>query len=164
MSHKKKLPVTPAIRMLRKAGVAFADHPYEYEEKGGTATSARELGVDEHAVVKTLIMEDDRKRPLIVLMHGDCEVSTKQLAREIGVKRVVPCAPEAADKHSGYRVGGTSPFGTRRKMPVYMQQSILDVDRIYINGGHRGYLIGIDPQDVARILNTIPVNVALPRS
>jgi Cys-tRNA(Pro) deacylase len=124
---KDKFPVTNAVRVLREHGVAFTHHPYEYEERGGTEVSARELGVDEHAVIKTLVMEDDAKRPLVVLMHGDREVSTKNLARTLGVKTISPCEPAVADRHSGYQVGGTSPFGTRRAMPVYMQRTIADL-------------------------------------
>src|SRR5512132_3773501 len=130
---KEKMPVTTAIRVLRTAGASYTEHPYAYEEKGGTAVSARELGVDEHSVVKTLVMEDDRKKPLIVLMHGDREVSTKELARALG-----------AHRHSGYTVGGISPFGTRRPMPIYMEGTILDLPKIYINGGRRGFLVGIN--------------------
>lgn len=159
---KDKLPVTPAVRVLRANGVAFTDHPYAYEERGGTAVSARELGVDEHAVVKTLIMEDDAKQPLVVLMHGDLKVSTKELARVIGVKTIQPCNAETANRHSGYMVGGTSPFGTRKTMPVYLEQSILALPRIYINGGRRGYLVGIDPADVVRILEPTLVSVGIP--
>ncbi len=159
---KDKTPVTPAVRTLRAAGVAFTDHPYAYEEKGGTAVSARELGVDEHCVVKTLIMEDERKSPCIVLMHGDRQVSVKELARVMGVKGVSPCAPEAALKHSGYQVGGTSPFGTRKGMPVYMEETILELPRIYINGGKRGYLVGLDPRDVVRLLKPTLVRVGIP--
>ncbi|MDP5240987.1 Cys-tRNA(Pro) deacylase [Uliginosibacterium sp. 31-16] len=147
-----KAPVTAAIRVLREHKAEWSDHLYDYEEKGGTAVSSRELGVAEHAVIKTLIMEDEAKRPLIVLMHGDREVSTKNLARHLGVKQIHPCAPEVANRHSGYMVGGTSPFGTRRAMPVYVQQSILELPQIYINGGKRGYLIGIAPQVLADIL------------
>jgi Cys-tRNA(Pro) deacylase len=158
---KEKTPVTTAVRALRAAGIPFTHHPYDYEEKGGTAVSARELGVDEHCVVKTLVMEDDRKSPLIVLMHGDRQVSTKSLARILGVKTVAPCSPEAAHRHSGYLVGGTSPFGTRRPMPVYIEESILALPTIYINGGQRGYLVGLDPNDAARILNATPVTVAV---
>ena len=155
------MPVTSAIRVLRAAGAAYTEHPYEYEEKGGTAVSARELGIDEHCVVKTLVMEDDRKRPLIVLMHGDRQVSTKELARSIGAKSVTPCSPEAANRHSGYVVGGISPFGTRYAMPVYMEGTILDLPKIYINGGHRGFLVGMRPADVARILSSVAVRVAI---
>ena len=158
---KLKTPVTTAVRALRAAKVEFTDHLYTYEEKGGTAVSARELGVDEHAVVKTLIMEDEKKKPLIVLMHGDRQVSEKQLARTIGVKTITPCTPETAHKHTGYLVGGTSPFGTRTALPVYMEQTILDLPRIYINGGKRGYLVGIDPQEVVRLLKPVLVRVGI---
>ncbi len=158
---KDKLPVTAAVRVLREHGVAFTHHPYEYEERGGTEVSARELGVDEHAVVKTLIMEDDARRPLVVLMHGNRAVSTKALARHLGVKTIAPCTPVVADRHSGYQVGGTSPFGTRRAMPVYVERSILDLPRIYINGGRRGYLVGIAPADLVRVLHPIAVDVAV---
>jgi Cys-tRNA(Pro) deacylase len=158
---KEKMPVTAAIRALRAAGAAYTEHPYDYEEKGGTAVSARELGVDEHSVVKTLVMEDDRKRPLVVLMHGDREVSTKELARAIGAKSVTPCSAEGAHRHSGYIVGGISPFGARHPMPIYMEGTILDLPKIYINGGRRGFLVRINPGDVARILSTVPVRVAI---
>ncbi|MBS1207843.1 MAG: rane protein [Proteobacteria bacterium] len=154
-----KAPVTAAIRVLREHKAAFTDHLYAYEEHGGTAVSARELGVEEHAVIKTLIMEDEHKHPLIVLMHGDHEVSTKNLARHIGVKTIAPCAPDVANRHSGYMVGGTSPFGTKKAMPVYLQQSILALPTIYINGGKRGYLIGIAPQVVVDILRPVLVDV-----
>jgi Cys-tRNA(Pro) deacylase len=157
---KDKTPVTPAIRQLRAAGVSFTDHLYEYEEKGGTAVSARSLEVDEHSVVKTLIMEDDGKQPLVVLMHGDKQVSTKELARVIGVKTISPCTPETAHRHTGYIVGGTSPFGTRKTLPVYMERTIVELPRIYINGGKRGYLVGLDPQDAMRLLNPVLVTVA----
>ena len=157
---KEKIPVTAAIRVLRAAGVTYTEHPYDYEEKGGTAVSARELGVDEHGVVKTLVMEDDRKNPLIVLMHGDRQVSTKELARAIGAKSVTPCSPEAANRHSGYVVGGISPFGTRHPMPVYIEETILDLPRIYINGGRKGFLLGMAPGDVARVLSPTLVRVA----
>jgi len=155
------MPATSAIRALRAAGVVYTEHPYEYEEKGGTAVSARELGVDEHSVVKTLVMEDDRKRPLLVLMHGDREVSTKELARAIGAKSVTPCSLETAHRLSGYIVGGISPFGTRHAMPIYMEGTILDLPKIYINGGRRGFLVGMCPGDVARILSPVPVRVAI---
>jgi len=158
---KEKHPVTPAIRQLRAAGVSFTDHLYEYEDKGGTAVSARSLDVDEHSVVKTLIMEDDRKQPLVVLMHGDKQVSTKELARLIGVKTVSPCTPEMAHRHTGYLVGGTSPFGTRKTLPVYMERTILELPRIYINGGKRGYLVGLDPKDAVRLLSPVLVTVAV---
>jgi Cys-tRNA(Pro) deacylase len=159
---RDKAPVTPAVRALRAAGVAFTDDLYAYEEKGGTAVSARELGVDEHAVVKTLVMEDERKNPLIVLMHGDLQVSTRELARLMGVKSVVPCTPDAAQKHSGYLVGGTSPFGVRKSMPVYLEETILKLPKIYINGGKRGYLVGIDPLEAVRLLNPTLVKVGIP--
>jgi len=158
---KVKSPVTAAVRVLRQAGVSFGEHPYGYEEKGGTAVSARELGVDEHCVVKTLIMEDERKAPLVVLMHGDRQVSTKELARVIGVKSVAPCAPDTAQRHSGYLVGGTSPFGTRKQMPVYVEESILSLPLIYINGGSRGFLVSIDPAELVRVLKAVPVTVAI---
>jgi len=150
---KDKHPVTNAVRVLREHGVEFTHHPYEYEERGGTAVSARELGVDEHAVIKTLVLEDDAKNPLVMLMHGDREVSTKNLARTLGVKTISPCEPAVADRHSGYQVGGTSPFGTRRAMPVYMQRTIGDLPYLYINGGRRGYLVGMLPAELARVLN-----------
>ena len=158
---KERLPVTNAIRVLRAHGVAWTDHPYEYEERGGTSVSARELGVPEHACVKTLMMQDDRKQPMIVLMHGDREVSTKKLARFLGVKHVEPCPPAVADRHSGYLVGGTSPFGAKRAMPVYMERSIADLPRIYVNGGRRGYLVGISPADLIRVLSPVRVDVAV---
>ncbi len=158
---REKTPVTTAVRALRAAGVAFTDHLYAYEEKGGTAVSSRELGVDEHCVVKTLVMEDDRKNPLIVLMHGDRQVSTRELARVAGARTIAPCAPETAFRHTGYPVGGTSPFGTRRPLPVYMEETILELPKIYINGGKRGYLVGIDPKDAARLLRPTLVRVAI---
>lgn len=158
---KVKLPVTAAVRALRAAGVAYGEHPYDYEEKGGTAVSARELGVDEHCVVKTLIMEDERRNPLVVLMHGDRQVSTKELARQIGVKTVSPCTPDTANRHSGYMVGGTSPFGTRKPMPVYLEQSILELPLIYINGGSRGFLVSMTPSELVRVLKPQQVNVAI---
>jgi Cys-tRNA(Pro) deacylase len=152
---------TPAIHFLRKHDVAFVEHTYRYEEHGGTRVSARELGVDEHAVVKTLVMEDERREPLIVLMHGDREVSTKQLARQTERKTVTPCDPAVAQKHTGYMVGGTSPFGTRKALPVYVERTILDLDTVYINGGRRGFLVAVSPQEIARVLKTISVDVAL---
>ncbi len=158
---KDKTPVTPAIRLLRQHKVPFTPRPYNYEEKGGTAVSARELGVDERKVIKTLIMEDESQAPLIVLMHGDREVSTKELARVIGVKKVQPCPPATANRHSGYLVGGTSPFGTRKSMPVYMEETILELDKIYINGGKRGFLVELAPQDAARLLDPVLVKVGL---
>jgi Cys-tRNA(Pro) deacylase len=151
---------TPAIHVLRQHGVAFTEHEYRYEERGGTAGSSRALGVSEHTVIKTLVMEDDHKRPLIVLMHGDREVSTKNLARQIGSKTVAPCAPEVAQKHTGYLVGGTSPFGTRKPMPVYLERSIAELDRIYINGGRRGFLIALAPADLRRALSPTLVDCA----
>ena len=157
---KEKTPVTAAVRALRAAGVGFSDHLYSYEEKGGTAVSSRELGVDEHCVIKTLVMENDAKQPLIVLMHGDRQVSTKELARQIGVRSVEPCRPEVAQKHTGYLVGGTSPFGTRRQMPVYVEESILSLPLIYLNGGKRGYLVGLTPAELQRVLQPTPVRVA----
>ncbi len=158
---KDKVPVTAAVRELRAAKVDFSDHIYVYEEHGGTAVSARELGVPEHAVVKTLVMEDDGKNPLIVLMHGDRKVSTKALARTMGVKSIAPCSPETATRHTGYAVGGTSPFGTRRKIPVYMEKTVLNLERIYINGGKRGYLVGIAPQELVRVLRPALVEVGI---
>lgn len=157
----EKFPVTPAIRVLRQHKVAFTEHLYAYEEKGGTTVSARELGVDEHAVIKTLVMEDERHQPMVILMHGDCEVSTKNLARLLNVKTIAPCVPDMANKHSGYVVGGTSPFGTKRVMPVYMERGVLDLTKIYINGGKRGFLVGLNPQDVQAILQPVLVEVAI---
>lgn len=158
---KEKTPVTAAVRMLRSEKVIFSDHPYTYQEKGGTSVSSAELGVDEHAVIKTLVMEDENCQPLIVLMHGDRQVSTRELARTIGVKQILPCSPGTAQKHTGYLVGGTSPFGTRRQMPVYMEESIADLPLIYINGGKRGYLFGIDPAELVRVLKPIAVAVGI---
>jgi Cys-tRNA(Pro) deacylase len=152
---------TPATQFLRKHGTAFSEHLYDYEAHGGTAVSARELNVDEHQVVKTLIMQDETSKPLIILMHGDRKVSTKNLARQIGCKLVEPCKPEVANRHSGYLVGGTSPFGIRKLMPVYVEQTILALDKIYINGGRRGYLVGIDPQLLPALLPVKTVNCAL---
>ena len=157
---RDNLPVTQAVRVLREHGVRYTDHPYAYEPRGGTSASARELAVDEHVVVKTLVMEDERKRPMIVLMHGDREVSTKNLARFIGVKHVVPCEPAVADRHTGYQVGGTSPFGTRKAMPVYMERSIRDLPYLYVNGGRKGYLVGMTPADLMRVLAPVLVDVA----
>jgi Cys-tRNA(Pro) deacylase len=156
-----RMPVTAAVRVLREHHVDFTQHPYDYEPRGGTAVSARELGVDEHAVIKTLVMQDDAARPLIVLMHGDREVSTKALARQLGVKGIEPCAPAVADRHSGYQVGGTSPFGTRKRMPVYMERTIADLPRLYVNGGRRGYLVGMTPADLVRVLAPTLVDVAI---
>jgi Cys-tRNA(Pro) deacylase len=156
-----KTPSTPATRLLREQGVAYTEHPYRYEEKGGTRVSARELGVDEHAVVKTLVMEDDAGAPLVVLMHGDREVSTKALARQLGKRSVQICKADVAQRHSGYLVGGTSPFGTRKAMPVCLERTILDLPRIYVNGGSRGFLVGLAPQDLARVLSPTLVDVAI---
>ena len=161
MAKKEHISETPATQFLRKQGVVFTEHPYDYEEHGGTAVSARALGVDEHSVVKTLVMEDESRKPLIVLMHGDCKVSTKELARQAGCKRIEPCAPEVANRHTGFLVGGTSPFGTRKTLPVYLEKSILDLPRIYINGGRRGYLVGIVPAELTRLLEPALVEVAL---
>jgi len=152
---------TPATQMLKAHQVAFTGHLYDYVEHGGTAESARQLGLDEHQVVKTLVMQDQDAKPLIVLMHGDRKVSTKNLARQIGAKSVEPCTPEVAQRHSGYLVGGTSPFGTRRDMPVYIEESILQLPRIAINGGRRGYLVQMDPQACVRLLGAMPVQCAL---
>jgi Cys-tRNA(Pro) deacylase len=156
---KPRHPVTRAVHALRKAKVDFVPHQYEYVAKGGTAASSVALGVDEHAVIKTLIFEDDTGAPLIILMHGDHEVSAKELARQIGAKRVAPCKPKTADRHSGYQVGGTSPFGTRRAMPVYMQSTIAELERIYINGGSRGFLVEIRPEELVRVLEPTLVDV-----
>ena len=152
---------TPATQLLRRAGVAFSEHVYDYVERGGTAESASQLGVDENAIVKTLVMQDDRGRPLIVLMHGDRQVSTKNLARAIGARSVEPCTPEAAERASGYQVGGTSPFATRKSMPIYVEATVLALERICINGGRRGYLIGIAPAVLVDLLAAVPVNCAL---
>lgn len=154
-------PVTPAVRVLREKRVAFEPHLYEYEERGGTRRSAAELGVEEHAVVKTLVMETEARKALVVLMHGDREVSTKQLARRLGVKSVQPCAPETAQKHTGYVVGGTSPFGTRARLPVYVERTIFELPKIYINGGKRGFLVAIDPNDIKAVLPVTEVQVAI---
>ena len=153
-------PVTMAVRALRQHQVDFTPHLYTWEAHGGTAASALHLGVDEHSVVKTLIFEDDAKKPLCILMHGDREVSAKNLARQTGRKSVAPCAPEVADRHSGYQVGGTSPFGLRRPMTIYCEKSIADLPRIYINGGARGFLVGIDPRELVRVLQPTLVEVA----
>ncbi|GGC84537.1 Cys-tRNA(Pro)/Cys-tRNA(Cys) deacylase [Undibacterium terreum] len=161
MAKKEHVSETQATQFLRKQGVIFSDHPYDYEEHGGTSVSARELGVDEHHVVKTLVMQDEAAKPLIVLMHGDRKVSTKNLARQIGCKSVEPCKPDVAQRHSGYMIGGTSPFGTKKAMPVYVEKSILDLDKIYINGGRRGYLIGINPAVLGTALHAKPVECAL---
>jgi Cys-tRNA(Pro) deacylase len=151
---------TPATMFLKANGIAYSTHAYEYVEHGGTEVSATSLGVPEHHVVKTLVMQDEETRPLIVLMHGDKKVSTKNLARQAGRKRIEPCKPEVAQRHSGYQVGGTSPFGTKKKMPIYLERSILALPKIYINGGRRGYLVGIDPRDLEK-LSPVLVDAAL---
>jgi Cys-tRNA(Pro) deacylase len=162
MARKERhVSETPATQMLRAAGISFTEHPYDYVEHGGTAESARQLGVDEYAVVKTLVMQDERAQPLVVLMHGDRQVSTKNLAREIGAKGVEPCKPEVAQRHSGYLVGGTSPFGLKKAMPVYVEASVLALPRICINGGRRGFLVGIEPQVLVQLLGARPVHCAL---
>ena len=158
---KEKFPVTPATRFLREHQIEFTGHLYRYEERGGTAHSAAGLGIDEHTVIKTLILEDDRRQPLIVLMHGNRKVSTRELARMLGAKTITPCAPAVAQKHTGYLVGGTSPFGVRRAMPVYLEASILDLPLIYLNGGKRGFLISLPPREVQRLLQPTLVNVAV---
>ncbi|WP_042303303.1 Cys-tRNA(Pro) deacylase [Paraburkholderia kururiensis] len=160
MSKNRHVSETPATQFLKRHGVPFDEYPYEYVEHGGTAESARQLGVDEHLVVKTLVMEDEHAKPLIVLMHGDCKVSTRNLARQIGAKRVEPCKPEVANRHSGYLVGGTSPFGTRKAMPVYVESSILELGRIYLNGGRRGFLVSIEPSVLTALLEAKPVQCA----
>ena len=160
MKHETT-PETPATRLLRQRGIAFTGHLYAYEEHGGTRVSARELAVEEHAVVKTLVMEDEAHRPLIVLMHGDRKVSTKELARQIGAKKVEPCRPEVAQRHTGYMVGGTSPFGLRKPLPVWIEKSILELPRIYINGGRRGFLVGIAPGDILEVLEAKTVECAI---
>ncbi len=156
-----KAPSTNATRLLKSAGVLYTEHFYRYEDHGGTAVAARELGVDEHAVIKTLVMEDDKGAPLIVLMHGDREVSLKELARQAGARSIQPCRPETASKHSGYLVGGTSPFGTRKAMPVYAEATIFDLERIWINGGSRGFLLGMAPATLKDLLKAVPVQVGL---
>jgi len=157
----KHVSETPATQMLKAAGVAYTEHPYAYVDHGGTAESAKQLGVDEHSVVKTLVMQDEKAQPLIVLMHGDRSVSTKALAREIGAKGVEPCKPEVAQRHSGYLVGGTSPFGLKKAMPIYVEAGVLALPRICINGGRRGYLVGIAPQVLVDLLGAKPVHCAL---
>jgi Cys-tRNA(Pro) deacylase len=156
-----KIPSTPATRLLREKGVPYTEHLYRYEERGGTRVSSRELGVEEHAVVKTLVMEDENGAPLVVLMHGDREVSTKALARPLARRTVQICKPEVATRHSGYQVGGTSPLGTRKAMPVYVERSVLDLPRIYVNGGSRGFLVGLAPRDLAALLSPTLVDVAI---
>ncbi|HEU4645791.1 MAG TPA: Cys-tRNA(Pro) deacylase [Burkholderiales bacterium] len=152
---------TPATVLLKANRVSYTEHEYDYVERGGTEVSARALGVPEHDVVKTLVMQDENERPLIVLMHGDRQVSTKNLARQAGAKRIEPCRPDAAQRHSGYPVGGTSPFGTRKKLAVYLERSILELPKIYINGGRRGFLVGMAPGEIVRLLQPMLVDVAL---
>jgi Cys-tRNA(Pro) deacylase len=156
-----KAPSTPATRLLRERKLPYTEHLYRYEERGGTAVSARELGVDEHAVVKTLVMEDETGAPLIVLQHGDREVSVKALARQLGRKAITPCKPEVAQRHSGYLVGGTSPLGTRKALPIYVERSVLDLPTIYVNGGSRGFLVGVAPKALAALLSATPVDAAI---
>ncbi len=160
MARKSRASETPATRLLKARGVGYREHLYDYVDHGGTEESARQLGLDEHEVVKTLVMEDEAARPLIVLMHGDRRVSTQRLARQIGAKRVQPCKPEVAERHSGYRVGGTSPFATRKPMPVYVERSVLALSEVAINGGQRGYLVGIAPQVLIDLLAAQPVDCA----
>ncbi len=157
-----KAPSTNATRLLKQAGIPFTERLYRYEEHGGTKVCARELGVDEHAVIKTLIMEDERAVPLVILMHGDREVSTKELARQIGARSVQPCRPEVAKRHSGYLVGGTSPLGTKKALPIHAEATIFDLPRIYLNGGSRGFLVELDPKDLERVLPVHRVSVAIP--
>ncbi len=159
-SKHRHVSLTPATQMLRDAGVAYTEHVYDYVERGGTAESARQLGWPEHAVVKTLVMQNERGQPLLVLMHGDRQVSTKNLARAIGAKSVAPCTPEVAQRHSGYQVGGTSPFGLRKALPVYVEASVLALPALLINGGRRGYLVGLAPEVLTRLLNAQPVHCA----
>jgi Cys-tRNA(Pro) deacylase len=157
----KHVSQTPATAALRAARVAYTEHPYDYVDHGGTGESARQLGLDEHAVIKTLVMQDDAARPLIVLMHGDCKVSTKNLARQAQRKSISPCEPEVAQRHTGFQVGGTSPFGTRKRLPVFVERSVLELPRIWINGGRRGYLVGIEPRVLTELLQSEPVDCAL---
>lgn len=159
----KHVSETPATQFLRQQKVKFDEHSYNYVEHGGAMESSRQLGVDAHQVAKTLIMEDENSRPLIVLMHGDCEVSTKNLARQIGAKKVAPCAPATAQRHSGYLVGGTSPFATRKKMPVWIERTLLDFPLIYLNGGRRGYLISLEPSVLIQFLDAKPIDAAVPK-
>jgi Cys-tRNA(Pro) deacylase len=163
MSKLEHAPETPATKFLKAHRIAFSSHLYDYEEHGGTKVSARELNVAEHAVVKTLIFEDENAKPLVVLMHGDCKVSTKELARQIGCKKVEPCKPEVANRHTGFLVGGTSPFGTKKTMPIFLEKTILDLSLIYINGGRRGFLVGVHPHDILRVLQAKAVEAALPK-
>lgn len=160
-SIERNIPETPATKFLKQHQIPFSAHLYAYEEHGGTQVSARELNVAEHAVIKTLVMENEKAEPLLVLMHGDCKVSTKELARQIGVKQISPCKPEVAQRHTGYLVGGTSPFGTRKPLPVFMENTVMDLSLIYINGGRRGFLVGIHPHDILRALHPQLVHAAL---
>lgn len=160
MSKPDEYPITQAIRVLRAEKVSFTPHIYEYVEHGGTANSAMSLGVNEHSVIKTIVLEDDKKQPLICLQHGDREVSTKNLARATGRKSISPCSPETANRHTGYVVGGTSPFGTRKAIPIFLERSIAELPRIYINGGKRGFLVGIDPAEIVRVLRPTLVDAA----
>ena len=164
MAKKKSNPVTRAILTLRQAGAEFTEHPYDYVDKGGTRRSSQELGVDEHAVIKTLVMEDEEHEPLVILQHGDRSVSTKGLARALGRKRIVPCTPAVAERHTGYQVGGTSPFGTKKPLPVYVEATILGLERIYINGGSRGFLVSLAPSVLVALLGATPVEVATDRA
>lgn len=164
MAKDRHVSETPATQLLKKHRITYSEHPYEYLDHGGAAEAAKQLGLDLHQVAKTLIMEDENARPLVVVMHGDCEVSTKNLARQIDAKKVNPCTPETAQKHSGYLVGGTSPFATRKKMPVWIEAGLLAYPVIYINGGRRGYLIGVEPSALTGLLNAAPVNVGLAKS
>ncbi|ANN65923.1 Cys-tRNA(Pro) deacylase [Bordetella bronchialis] len=161
MSKARHVSETPATQFLKQHKVAYTEHTYDYVDHGGAGEAARQLGLDPHAVVKTLVMEDEAARPLIVLMHGDREVSTKNLARQAGLKKVVPCHPDVAQRHSGFQVGGTSPFGTRKRMPVWVEASVLDYPTVYVNGGRRGYLVGIAPGALVDLLGARPVSVAL---
>ncbi|WP_338862687.1 Cys-tRNA(Pro) deacylase [Mycetohabitans rhizoxinica] len=160
MAKNKHVSQTPATQLLRQHRIEFGEHSYDYVEHGGTAESARQLGVEEHCVIKTLVMEDEHAKPLIVLMHGDRTVSTKNLARQIGAKRIEPCRPDVANRHSGYLVGGTSPFGTRKPLPVYVERTILSLERIYLNGGRRGYLVSLAPAVLTALLAATPVDCA----
>jgi Cys-tRNA(Pro) deacylase len=160
MSRQQHVSETPATQLLKRKAVVYTQHLYDYVDNGGTAESSRQLGVDEHHVVKTLVMEDESAQPMVVLMHGDLQVSTKNLARQIGAKKVQNCKPEVAQRHSGYLVGGTSPFGTKKAMPIYVEATVLELPRIYINGGQRGYLVGLDPKVLVTLLGARPVHCA----
>ena len=161
MARKDHASETPATQLLKRRALIYSEHLYDYVENGGTTESARQLDVSEHQVVKTLVMEDEAAQPLIVLMHGDCQVSTKNLARQIGAKKVQNCKPEAAQRHSGYLVGGTSPFGTKKSMSVYVESTVLELPLIFINGGQRGYLVGVDPKVLVTLLGARPVQCAI---